>query len=173
MTIKYIVLCACLVFISCSDFYKDDFVHIYSAHKDSENKKEKEKKIQAMRKSQILNNSQSELVAIVYRLKDIRNDNLFANEEFVVEIFDTKHTKNLAQQLKARIFNAYTSIDCDEFREAEQLDLLFQTDISYNKAYLLTCKNLHGNDLKLEIKLKDSAMVFDYSLVKSPSKLSK
>ncbi|TLD80094.1 hypothetical protein LS68_007675 [Helicobacter sp. MIT 05-5293] len=156
MRIIYFFLFIALL-CGCSDLYKKDFVRIASANVDSKQDKALlERHIQAMRKSQIMQNNRTQLLAIVHYIN--QSDSHLAqsiqegSEVFLVEIFDRAHQIKKSQ-IHFTLTASYKSIDEKSVMQAKREDLgILTPDISYNSAYWVIFEGI-GERGKEEMKL--------------------
>lgn len=181
--IKVFTLCLCALFtLGCSDFYRKDFVHITSALQSAEeDKTHLEKSVQAMRKSQIMQDNQIRVLGITRYVNQIDPQLLDSDEKkyqvFWVELYD-KSDKLRANDLLFTLSTSYKSIKPLKVVKLTRQELgAFAPDIAYNDVYKVIFKSIgeRGRDttqLKLEIK-GVGKMNFYYGYVKRKSNLTR
>ena len=159
---KFFAVCVCVAFMltSCSDFYKKDFVHIASAYyKPKDEKSIKEREIQAMRKSQILQDNHTRVLMIARYVNEINKEWLenTSGEVFLIEVYDSVESSKI-EKLDSKNLGTFTP------------------DIAYNDVYLVSFKRIgeRGRDtLKLFAEIKGvGRMSFDFGYAKRESKLT-
>lgn len=180
MRIVYFFLFIILL-CGCSDLYKKDFVRISSANVDSKQDKALlERHIQTMRKSQIMQNDRTQLLAIVHYMNQsdshltqlIQED----SEVFLVEIFDrVKQIKK--NQIHFTLTTSYQSTDQKNVIQAKREDLgIFAPDISYNNAYWVIFEKMSERgkeEMKLIMSVQNMGeMEFDFGYHKNKNSLA-
>lgn len=171
-----------ILILGCSDFYRKDFVHITSALQSiEENKTSLEKSVQAMRKSQIMQDNQIRVLGITHYVNQIDLQRLDPDEKkyqvFWVELYD-KSDKLQASDLLFTLSTSYKSIRPLKVIKLTRQELgTFAPDIAYNDVYKVIFKPIgeRGRDtlqLKLEIK-GVGKMDFYYGYVKRKSNLTR
>ncbi|STP10455.1 Uncharacterised protein [Helicobacter cinaedi] len=178
---KFFAVCVCVAFMltSCSDFYKKDFVHIASAHyKPKDEKSIKEREIQAMRKSQILQDNHTRVLMIARYVNEINKEWLenTSGEVFLIEVYD-KLDEISEKNMKFSLKTAYNSVESSKIEKLDSKNLgTFTPDIAYNDVYLVTFDRIgeRGKDaLKLFAEIKGvGRMSFDFGYAKRESKLT-
>ncbi|TLD97005.1 hypothetical protein LS71_005175 [Helicobacter jaachi] len=169
-----------IFFAGCSDFYRSNFVHIASTHDIPKVEKTlKERQIQAMRKSQILEHNHTRAIMITHYVNDIdahlvdKND----GEVFFVEVYDKEHQIS-QNQLTFKLTNPYKSIQARAISKLAPNELgALAPDIIYNDVYKVSFEPIgqRGRDaLKLYAHIENVGdMVFDYGYAKRKSNLTK
>ena len=154
---KFFAVCVGVAFMltSCSDFYKKDFVHIASAYyKPKDEKSIKEREIQAMRKSQILQDNHTRVLMIARYVNEINKEWLenTSGEVFLIEVYD-KLDEISEKNMKFSLKTAYNSVESSKIEKLDSKNLgTFTPDIAYNDVYLVSFKRIgeRGRDtLKL------------------------
>ena len=183
--------------LGCSDFYNKDFVHVASAHNLSkEERAKKEREIQAMRKSQIIQDSQSRLVMIARYVNDYSKDlakELIAHkseqkksdsgfgvggEVFLIEVYD-KHDEISPKDMRFVFANPFESVESRQVTKLSQKELehiaQFVPDIAYNDVYLVLFDPISARgreSLRLEARVKNLGnMRFEFGYIVRKSKL--
>lgn len=165
--------------MGCSDFYKKDFVHIASAHyKPQDEKLIKERDIQAMRKSQILQDNHTRVLMIARYMNEIDKKWIEpeSGEVFLIEVYDKFNLVN-EKNMKFTLKTAYNSLESNKIEKLDSKKLgIFSPDIAYNDAYLVTFDRIgkRGRDtLELFAEIIGIGhMSFDFGYAKRKSKLT-
>ena len=177
---KFFVACVvAFMLTSCSDFYKKNFVHIASAHyKPQDEKSIKEREIQAMRKSQILQDNHTQILMIARYINEIDKKWIGAEsgEVFLIEVYDKLDVVS-EKNMKFSLKTAYNSVESSKIEKLDSKNLgTFTPDIAYNDVYLVTFDRIgeRGKDaLKLFAEIKGvGRMSFDFGYAKRESKLT-
>lgn len=170
-------LCAGL--ISCSDFYRKDFTHIASAE-GYPHKVLFEKRIQAMRKSQILQNNQTRIQAIVSYMNMIDDAQIMPeikhSEVFLIELYD-KNDEVSIDNMTFMLTNGYDEVESTDISLIAPENLgIFAPDVAYHRMYkvLFPLTGAQGkNNLKLVFKVTDiGEMDFNFGYTKTKSRLN-
>lgn len=163
----------------CSDFYKKNFVHVPSAlHELQEDRSQKEREIQAMRKSQILEDNHTRVLMIARYMNEIDKRFIHAGEGevFLVEVYDKRDELD-ASKMTFRIQTPFNSLESDKVEKLNINDLgSLAPDIAYNDVYrvVFDAIGMRGKDeLKLLVEVKGiGSMSFDFGYTKRKSRLT-
>ncbi|WP_300448988.1 hypothetical protein [uncultured Helicobacter sp.] len=174
-----LIILSTTMLCACSDFFRTDFTHIPSVHNaPKEIQTTKELEIQAMRKSQILENNRTRVLMIVRYMNEIDKKFLKQDEGevFLVEIY-TKDTSIPLKSLTFHLSNGYKSIESVQILKMQKADLgHFIPDITYNDIYKVVFHSigLRGRDnLKFSAQIQNiGSMDFDFGYAKRESKLA-
>lgn len=178
---KFFAVCVGVTFMlmGCSDFYKKKFVHIASAHYKSQDEKSiKEREIQAMRKSQILQDNHTQILMIARYINEIDKKWIGAEsgEVFLIEVYDKLDVVS-EKNMKFSLKTAYNSLESSKIEKLDSKNLgNFSPDITYNDVYFVAFEGIgkRGKDtLKLFAEIKGvGRMSFDFGYAKRESKLT-
>ncbi|WP_233706630.1 hypothetical protein [Helicobacter marmotae] len=164
----------------CSDFYAKDFIHIASATQGTkEENTQKEREIQAMRKSQILQDEHTRVLMIVRYVNEIDSTLLQNGKEevFLVEVYAKDETLS-PNLFSFTLSNTYKSTQANAIIKLSKEELAqFAPDIIYNDVYKVSFAHMgaRGRDsLKLLAHIKGIGdMSFDFGYAKAKSNLTK
>lgn len=161
----------------CSDFYKKDFVHVPSAFHEAD-RSQKEREIQAMRKSQILEDNHTRVLMIARYMNEIDKRFIQAGEGevFLVEVYDKRDELDVSK-MTFQIHTPYNSLESLKVEKLNINDLgSLAPDIAYNDVYRVVFDTIgvRGKDgLKLLVEVKGiGSMSFDFGYAKRKSKLT-
>lgn len=178
---KFFAVCVGVAFMlmGCSDFHKKNFVHIASAHyKSKEEKSLKEREIQAMRKSQILQDNHTRVLMIARYVNEINKEWVkgIGGEVFLIEVYDKLDELN-EKKMKFSLKTTYNSLESSKIEKLDSKNLgSFTPDIAYNDVYLVAFEGVgkRGKDaLKLFVEIEGvGRMSFDFGYAKRESKLT-
>lgn len=184
-------ICIGGMLVGCSDFYRSDFTHITSAKIQSEQLPQEqdsaqqkillERKIQAMRKTQILQDEHTRAIGIAHYINDINSEieksgGLFADDVFYIELYD-KIDEISESKLRAKLNNGYKSIESYSIERLNKNTLgILAPDITYNEVYRVRFSHLGARgreNWKLLLEIKGvGVMSFDYGYAKRKSNLA-
>lgn len=177
-TILIYAICA-IFFNACSDFYAKDSIHIPSANHPIKNQKIKnERKVQAMRKSQILENNHTRVLMIAHYINEIDSSIVEKNKEiFLVELYSREDDVPM-KSLSFSLDNGYKTIEAINISKIEPNEIKdFAPDIAYNDVYKVVFNSIGlmgRNNLKLHVEILNiGSMSFDFGFVKAKSNLTR